>query len=113
MPEINTYSLTEVMGASALAIIAAFIGAQKLLKDWKSTNAETSVITLMHEELERMASQNSKLSVELNKLQLEVVKLNQELRCLIEENQRLHIEVVALTTEVSRLQSTMTQGANK
>lgn len=85
----------------ALAVMAVFIGAQKILKNWRSTEAETSIITLMHAELERMSEQNTKLSVELGRLHSEIIALNGELQKLTLENQNLRTEVCALTQEVS------------
>jgi predicted nuclease with TOPRIM domain len=89
------------LGVIALAVIATFIGAQKLLKEWRSTNAETNIITIMHTELERMSEQNTALSIELGRLHNEVIALNQQLQKLTIENQRLQTEVMALTNEVS------------
>jgi predicted nuclease with TOPRIM domain len=96
------------LGMVALAVIAVLLGIQKILKDWRGTAAETSVITLMHSELERMSEQNTQLSVELGRLNTEVISLNQELQKLTLENQRLQREVVALTAEISNLK-TLTQ----
>ena len=110
MSEINLEQLIQVLGMLALAVVTAFVGIRKLLKDWNTDNAETSVITIMHEELERMSKQNTTLSTELNKLQLEIVTLNRELHKLTLENQRLHSEVVALTREVARLQTMLHTG---
>jgi predicted nuclease with TOPRIM domain len=105
MINLSTEGWPEILVVVSLAVIAIFIGTQKLLKDWKSTNAETSIITIMHEELERLSQQNTSLSHELGRLNTEIIKLNQELHNLTIENQRLHTEVVTLTSEVSRLQS--------
>ena len=110
MPETDPETIIQVLGPIALAIIAAVIGAKKLLKDWNSDTVETSVITLMHEELERMSKQNKELSVELGKLQIEITNLNRELHKLNLENQRLQIEVIALTREVTRLQTALHKG---
>lgn len=107
MLDMKLESVTQVLGGVAVAIIAVFIGSQKLLKDWKSTNAETSIITLMHSELERMSQQNTALSLELGRLHLEVIALNQQLHKLTVENQRLQSEVVVLTREVTRLQTVL------
>lgn len=85
----------------AIAVIAVFVGVQKILKNWRSTEAETSLITLMHTELERMSEQNTKLSIELGRLHTEVIALNTELQKLTVENQHLRNEVCALTQEVS------------
>jgi regulator of replication initiation timing len=82
--------------------MAVFIGAQKILKNWRSTEAETSIISLMHTELERMSEQNTKLSVELGRLHSEIIALNNELQKLTAENQHLRTEVSALTQEVSK-----------
>jgi predicted nuclease with TOPRIM domain len=59
----------------------------------------------MHLELERMSEQNTKLSEELNNLQISVIDLNKQLRIITLENQRLHEEVTNLTGEVTRLQA--------
>lgn len=109
MINLDTESWPELVGVASLAVITIFIGIQKLLKEWKTTNAETSIITLMHHELERLSEQNSALSHELGRLNAEIIKLNQELHNLTAENQRLHTEVVCLTTEVNRLQTILTK----
>lgn len=101
MLEVSTDKLVQLLSVIALAVIATFVGIQKILKDWRSTNAETSIITIMHTELERMSEQNTALSVELGRLHTEVIALNQQLQKLTVENQRLQTEVVALTNEVS------------
>ena len=102
MVEIENHSLIQTVSLVALAVVAFSVGIQKLLKDWKSTGAETSIITLMHTELERMSEQNGLLSNELNRLQQEMIVLNNQLAQLCVENQQLQAEVVALTNEVSR-----------
>lgn len=107
---ITADSFVEVLGLVALAVIAVFIGVQKILKDWKSSTAESSIITLMHSELERMAEQNTALSIELGRLHTEVIALNHQLQKLTVENQRLQLEVVALTREVTTLQSVLNKG---
>lgn len=103
MLEISTDRLIQLLSVIALAVIATFIGVQKILKDWRSTSAETSIITIMHTELERMSEQNTALSTELGRLHNEVITLNQQLQKLTIENQRLQTEVIALTNEVSAL----------
>lgn len=110
MINLNTEGWPEILVLVSLAVIAIFVGSQKLLKDWKLTNAETSIITLMHQELERLSEQNSSLSHELGRLNTEIIKLNQELHNLTAENQRLHSEVVTLTSEVNRLQAVLSKG---
>lgn len=102
--------ILKVSGAVALATISLAFGAQKLLKDWKQGTAESSVLGLMHQELGRMAIQNTTLSKELNNLQLELVNLNKELYKLTLENQRLHNEVVTLTSEIDRLKTQLDKG---
>jgi predicted nuclease with TOPRIM domain len=95
--------VAEYAAAIAFGLVGIVVGLQKVLKGWKSTSAESSVITLMHEELERMSVQNKILSTELASLQIEILNLNKELRKLTTENQKLHTEVVSLTSEVVRL----------
>lgn len=113
MVEIDNHSLIQTVSLIALAVVAFSVGIQKLLRDWKSTGAETSIITLMHTELERMSDQNGLLSKELNRLQQEMIVLNTQISQLCVENQRLQTEVVALTNEVSKLRSSDAIVANK
>lgn len=102
-------TVPELTGAIVVALIAIAFGLQKLVKQWKSVAAESSIMDLMHTELERLANQNKLLTSELNKLQIEILTLNKELRSLSIENNRLHSEVAALTAEVTRLQSVLNQ----
>lgn len=110
MLDLVTDRLIEVLGGLALAIIAVFIGIQKIIKDWRSTSAETSIITIMHTELERLSEQNTALSTEIGRLHTEIIALNRELQNLTTENQRLQAEVIALTKEVSSLKQFTTKG---
>jgi len=113
MVEINDHSFIQTVSLVALAVVAFSVGIQKLLKDWKSTGAETSVITLMHTELERMSEQNGLLATELNRLQQEMIILNAQLAQLCIENQQLQTEVVALTEEVNKFRISATLAAAK
>jgi hypothetical protein len=113
MVEINDHSLIQTVSLVALAVVAFSVGIQKLLKDWKSTHAETSIITLMHNELERMSEQNGLLATELNRLQQEMILLNAQLSQLCIENQQLQTEVVALTEEVNKFRVSATLAAAK
>lgn len=97
----NSEEIIQVLTMVSLAIVAVFVGIKKLLIDWRTTDAESSIITLMHTELERMSEQNTALSVELGRLHNEVINLSQELQKLTFENQRLQTEVCALTEEIS------------
>jgi len=113
MVEINDHSFIQTVSLVALAVVAFSVGIQKLLKDWKSTGAETSIITLMHTELERMSEQNGLLATELNRLQQEMIILNAQLAQLCIENQQLQTEVVALTEEVNKFRISATLAAVK
>lgn len=97
----STEQIIQTLGLIAIAVVAAFVGIQQLIKNWKSTQAESDVIQIMHRELERMGDQNTKLSTELGRLHDQIIALNGELQKLTIENQRLQVEVVALKDEVS------------
>lgn len=108
--EIQNNSLIQTISVASLAIIGLIVGVQKLLKDWRGTQAETNIISIMHTELERMSSQNTKLSTELGKLQEEIIELNNHLTKLNIENNKLQEEVSRLTIELKTL---ATMKANK
>lgn len=97
-------SVAEFATALVVALVGIAFGLQKLMKNWKESSTESSVLGILHTELQRMAAQNTRLAEELNKFQLEVMRLNEQLINLSEENRRLHIEVTNLTQEVGRLQ---------
>lgn len=102
--------IAEFATAISVGLVGLVFGLQKVVKGWKETSAETSVIKMIHDELERMSAQNKILTTELSKLQVEVVNLNRELRALTDENQKLHSEVATLTNEVTRLQKLLNGG---
>ena len=106
----NNLDVAQIAAGGVAALITLAFLLQKFLNNWNSSRAENSVIGIMHTELERLSEQNTKLSTELNKLQLEIITLNGELRKLSSENQKLHSEVTALTGEVARLQAVLQQG---
>ena len=108
----NNLDVAQIAAGGVAALITLAFLLQKFLNNWNSSRAENSVIGIMHTELERLSEQNTKLSTELNKLQLEIITLNGELRKLSSENQKLHSEVTALTGEVARLQAVLQQGAH-
>jgi len=110
MPEIDNTTIAQTIGGIFVALVGVSVGLQRIVKSWKSTDAETSVIELLHTELDRLSKQNNILAVELNKLQTEIISLNRELRSLTYENQRLHTEVGALTAEVMVLKSMLQIG---
>lgn len=104
---IDAKTITELGTAGLLGLAGLALGVQQLIKKWKSTSAETNIMTLLHEELERMSKQNTLLSTYVNSLQLEANKINMELGKLQYENQKLHAEVVSLTKEVILLRSSL------
>jgi len=104
--EAQNQDLIQTISLVALAAIGLVVGVQKLLRDWRSTQAETNIIQVMHTEIERMSDQNTKLSSEIGKLQEEIIRLNQELTKLNIENNKLQQEVSQLTLELSKFKET-------
>jgi hypothetical protein len=102
-------SISEWLAAAFLALTSVAIGIQLLIKNWKSTNTESALLKMMHEELERMSTQNGTLSQEIGKLQIELVKLSTQLTTLTIENQKLQAEVGNLNIEIIRLHGFITQ----
>ena len=104
--EAQNQDLIQTISLVALAAIGLVVGIQKLLRDWRSTQAETNIIQVMHTEIDRMSDQNTKLSSEIGKLQEEIIRLNQELTKLNIENNKLQQEVSQLTLELSKFKET-------
>jgi septal ring factor EnvC (AmiA/AmiB activator) len=96
----------------SVALIALVMGVQKLIRDWRTTKAESDIISIMHKEIERMSAQNSTLSIELGKLQEEIIELNNQISKLNIENNRLREEISILTTELDNFKK-LTTLANK
>ena len=101
----NAMSIAEISGVVAVALVSIAFGLQKILKSWKESSTESSILSIMHQEFERMSAHNTTLVTELNRLQIELVTLNKELYNLSVENQRLHVEVATLTHEINVLKT--------
>jgi peptidoglycan hydrolase CwlO-like protein len=105
-------NITEWFSTVVLALAGLAVGLQLLVKHFKSNNTESALLTMMHTELERMSSQNSVLSQEVGKLQIEIVKLSTQLTELTLENQKLQAEINNLNREIIRLHGFITQKEN-
>jgi len=92
----------------SVALIALVVGVQKLIRDWRTTKAESDIISIMHKEIDRMSAQNSTLSIELGKLQEEIIELNNQISKLNIENNRLREEISLLTTELDNFKKLTT-----
>lgn len=112
MTPTDTNYFTELAAAAVIGIGALVVGVQGILKNWKRTSSESSLLQMMHEELERMSLQNATLSHEIGKLQSELIKLSTQLTTLTIENQKLQTEVSTLNQEISRLHNLMLGGSN-
>jgi len=103
-------SFIQTISLLALAIIGLVVGIQKLIRDWKTTKAETNIISVMHEEIERMSIQNTTLSTELGKLQQEIIRLNSLISTLNIENNKLQEEISKLTLELDSIKTLANKG---
>ncbi len=104
LQEVTAGSIAQATTMIAAAIVAAVFMLQKVLKGMKETATESNVMTIMNDELKRLATTNKVLGEELAKFQMEIIALNKQLNTLSMENQKLHNEVGLLTKEVNRLQ---------
>ena len=101
-------TISEWISTGFLALVGVAVGLQLLLKTWSSNNKESALLSMMHDELERMSAQNSLLSAEVGKLQSELIKLSQQLSELTLENQKLQTEINNLNKEIIRLHGFIT-----
>jgi septal ring factor EnvC (AmiA/AmiB activator) len=97
----------------SVALIALVMGVQKLIRDWRTTKAESDIISIMHKEIERMSAQNSTLSIELGKLQEEIIELNNQVSKLNIENNKLREEISTLTTQLNNFRKLTTLVSDK
>jgi peptidoglycan hydrolase CwlO-like protein len=108
--ESQSQDLIQTVSLIALAAIGLVVGIQKLVRDWKTTNAETNIISVMHSEIERMGNQNATLSTELGKLQEEIIRLNGLITKLNIENNKLYEEISKLTIELDSIKMLTNKG---
>ena len=102
MIDLNNFeAVLQVFGIIGLAAVSFAMAYQKFANTWKAGSVESSIITVMHRELERMNEQNTSLSSEIGRLHQQILTLNRQLQELSVENQRLQNEVITLTNEVS------------
>lgn len=100
----TAFSWPEILAGLVLSIFLLAIGITKLINIFKGDSIQSSLITIMHQELDRLATQNKLLAEELNKLQIKILDLTKQLHSLTLENQKLHEEIAILTNEIGRLQ---------
>lgn len=99
--DVENQGFLQTISLLSVALIALVIGVQKLVRDWRTTNAESDIISIMHKEIERMSGQNITLSTTLGKLQEEIIELNKQISKLNIENNRLQEEISVLTLELN------------
>lgn len=107
MAAIDGVDIAQLAGGIVVALTIIAVGLQNLIKNWKSSNTEGSLLKMMHEELNRMGIQNTMLSQEIGKLQRELINLSSQLTTLTMENRKLQSEVSSLNSEISRLHGIM------
>lgn len=108
--EVDKEGFLQTISLLSLAVIGLLVGIQKLVRDWKTTNAETNIISVMHTEIERMSLQNTTLSTELGKLQEEIIRLNSLISKLNIENNKLQEEISRLTLELDSIKTLTNKG---
>ena len=108
--EVDKEGFLQTISLLSLAVIGLLVGIQKLVRDWKTTNAETNIISVMHTEIERMSLQNTTLSTELGKLQEEIIRLNSLISKLNIENNKLQEEISKLTIELDSIKTLTNKG---
>ena len=108
--EVDKEGFLQTISLLSLDVIGLLVGIQKLVRDWKTTNAETNIISVMHTEIERMSLQNTTLSNELGKLQEEIIRLNGLISKLNIENNKLQEEVSKLTLELDSIKTLTNKG---
>ena len=94
-------------GIVGTILVGLLFGAQRALKIWKITGAETSVVSTMSEELKRLSTHNMSLMERLSELQTELINVKQVISDLTIENSILKSEVTTLTDRVSTLNKTL------
>lgn len=94
-PDITT-TVAQVGATALAAVIGGLLAAQRAIKVWTSTDAETSVVKLLREEVTRLAHQNSVMAESLNLMQQQIVQLNREKALLQGEVDRLQQQVNVL-----------------
>jgi regulator of replication initiation timing len=99
--ETGITSVVETFGLIAVGMISLSFAIKKLLKDWGNSNTEQNIINLLKEEISRMSEQNKTLSLELGRLQKEIIDLHDLVTNLSSENGSLRIEISALTNELT------------
>jgi uncharacterized coiled-coil DUF342 family protein len=103
-------NIIEVITGSIFGLLIIAFGLQQYLKKWKSTEVESSLITLLHNELERYSAQNKELCEEIAKLQIQLRLFNTQITKITSENERLHVEIASLSQQVDRLKQSVEGG---
>ena len=105
--------IIEALTTGALALVLLVIGLQKIVRDWKTTKAESDIISMLHEEIERMEQLNKKLSDELHGLQQKLISLSQDVTRLTIENNDLREKIADMMKELNVFKLEVNHGSSK
>ncbi len=89
-------SATSILGTFAGVVLVLLFVLQKMKKSWISTDAETDVVKLLRDEVERLSKQNTNLSVHLFAMQQQLGELQKRNGYLSRHVERLEEEVKQL-----------------
>ena len=98
-------STSEAVIGISVAVLAGAIALRKYIRGWTNDSAENEVVKLLREEIKRMSDQNMAVTTELNRLQIDIIRLHKELQLLTLENGKLHTQIMSLNTQIDRLKT--------
>ena len=93
-------------GGAAMLLALAY-SVQRFFRTFRADSAEGSIVSLLREEVLRMAAQTREMAEEMKRLQSELIQLNKQLITLNTENNQLRDEVTYLTNQVRALRSNL------
>ena len=100
-------TITQHIGAFIIALFGIAMAAQHYIMKWKSNSAESAILTMLKDQLDRLSAQNKLLTEYVHGLQVESVSISSELTRLHIENRNLNEQVLTLTNQISLLQTTL------
>lgn len=103
----------EMLTTAAAALTLLVLGLQKIVRDWKTTKAESDIISMLHNEIERMEQQNKKLSDEVHSLQQKLISLSQDVTKLTVENNHLREQIADMAKDLNVFKLEVSNGPSQ
>lgn len=111
--QLSTLDLGSKAAVLTAALVGIAVGLQRVVKSWKSTDAETTLVTLLHKELERLSKQNTSLSEQFAENQQKLVEISNAFTDSLKDKRELEVKITELQEQLKETNVRLEQSSDE